>query len=71
MDVAVAMKKKNCIVYHMPSKQYRLASRAHRTALMQYKVPNNFYLFLFSLFSSPVKNVNPPVEVDSPPVVVK
>ena len=64
----------------MPSKQYRLASRAHRTALMQYKgpvknvnppVPNNFYLFLFSLFSSPVKNVNPPVEVDSPPVVVK
>ena len=69
--VAVAMKETNCLVYHMPSKQYRLASRAHRTALMQYLVPNNFYLFLFSLFSSPVKNVNPPVEVDSPPVVVK
>ena len=57
MDVAVFMKRKNCIVYHMPSKQYRLASRAHRTALMQYK--------------GPVQNVNPPVEVDSPPVVVK
>ena len=41
MDVAVFMKKKNCIVYHMPSHQYRLASRAHRTALMQYKVPIN------------------------------
>ena len=41
MDVAVAMKKKNCLVYHMPSKQYRLATRAHRTALMQYKVPIN------------------------------
>ena len=73
-QVAVAMKETNCLIYHMPSKQYRLASRAHRTALMQYKVPNNFYLFLFSLggiFSSPVKNVNPPGEVDSPPVVVK
>jgi hypothetical protein len=58
----------------MPSKEYRLASRAHRTALMQYKVPNNFYLFLLSLggiFSSPVKSVNPPVEVVSPPVAVK
>ena len=41
MDVAVAMKKKNCLVYHMPSKQYRLATRAHRTASMQYKVPIN------------------------------
>ena len=37
--VAVAMKETNCLVYHMPSKQYRLASRAHRTALMQYKPP--------------------------------
>ena len=50
MDVAVAMKETNCLVYHMPSKQYRLATRAHRTALMQY---------------------NPPVEVVSPPVVLK
>jgi hypothetical protein len=49
-DVAVAMKKTNAIVYHIPSGEYRLASRAHRTALMQY---------------------NPPVEVVSPPVVVK
>ena len=39
MDVAAFMKKRNCLVYHMPSKQYRLASRAHRTALMQYKAP--------------------------------
>jgi hypothetical protein len=38
-DVAVAMKKRNGIVYHMPSKQYRLVSRAHRTALTQYKPP--------------------------------
>lgn len=38
-DVAVAMKKRNCIVYHMPSGEYRLVSRAHRTALMQYKPP--------------------------------
>ena len=48
--VAVAMKETNCLVYHMPSGEYRLASRAHRTALMRY---------------------NPPVEVVSPPVVVK
>jgi hypothetical protein len=39
MEVAVFMKKKNCLVYHMPSQQYRLASRAHRTALMQYNPP--------------------------------
>ena len=38
-DVAVAMKKRNCIVYHMPSRQYRLATRAHRTALMRYNSP--------------------------------
>ena len=38
-QVAVAMKETNCLVYHMPSKEYRLASRAHRTALMQYNPP--------------------------------
>jgi hypothetical protein len=38
-DVAVATKETNCIVYHLPSKQYRSVSRAHRTALMQYKPP--------------------------------
>ena len=38
-DVAVAMKVTNCLVYHMPSGEYRLASRAHRTALMQYNPP--------------------------------
>jgi hypothetical protein len=38
-EVAVFMKMKNCLVYHMPSKEYRLASRAHRTALMQYNPP--------------------------------
>jgi hypothetical protein len=36
-DVAVAMKKKPAIVYHPPSGEYRLATRAHRTALEEYK----------------------------------
>ena len=44
-DVAVAMKKRNCIVYHMPSREYRLASRAHRTALMRYNSPVTFWGF--------------------------
>ncbi len=34
-DVAVAMKKQTAIVYHLPSGEYRLASRAHRTALLE------------------------------------
>jgi hypothetical protein len=34
-EVAVAMKKRNAIVYHLPSGEYRLASRAHRTALLE------------------------------------
>ena len=34
-QVAVAMKMRNAIVYHMPSGEYRLASRAHRTALLE------------------------------------
>ena len=33
--VAVAMKLINAIVYHLPSGEYRLASRAHRTALLE------------------------------------
>jgi hypothetical protein len=33
-EVAVAMKKKPAIVYHPLSKEYRLATRAHRTALL-------------------------------------
>ena len=41
--VAVAMKMTNCIVYHMPSGEYRLVSRAHRTALMQYKPPKGMF----------------------------
>ena len=40
-EVAFFMKKRNCLVYHMPSKEYRLASRAHRTALMQYNPPKS------------------------------
>lgn len=36
-EVAVAMKKKKAIVYHLPSGEYRLASRAHRTALLERK----------------------------------
>ena len=42
MDVAVAMKETNGFVYHIPSREYRLATRAHRIALMQYRVPNKF-----------------------------
>jgi hypothetical protein len=32
-QVALAMKVRNAIIYHHPSGEYRLASRAHRTAL--------------------------------------
>ena len=32
-QVALAMKERNAIIYHHPSGEYRLASRAHRTAL--------------------------------------
>jgi ribosomal protein L2 len=35
--VAVVMKETNCIIYHMPSGEYRLVSIAHRTALMLQK----------------------------------
>ena len=34
-DVAAAMKQTNAIIYHEPSGEYRLASRAHRTALLE------------------------------------
>jgi hypothetical protein len=34
-DVAVAMERSNAIVYHEPTGEYRLASRAHRTALLE------------------------------------
>ena len=34
-DVAVAMLKSKAIVYHLPSREYRLASRAHRSALLE------------------------------------
>jgi hypothetical protein len=34
-EVAVAMKAQQAIVYHIPSGEYRLASRAHRTALLE------------------------------------
>jgi hypothetical protein len=34
-QVAVAMKEQAAIVYHIPSGEYRLASRAHRTALLE------------------------------------
>ena len=33
--VAVAMQETNAIVFHKPSGEYRLASRAHRTALLE------------------------------------
>jgi hypothetical protein len=34
-EVAAAMKSSEAIVYHFPSKEYRLASRAHRTVLVE------------------------------------
>ena len=34
-DVAVAMEKQTAIVFHQPSREYRLVSRAHRTALLE------------------------------------
>ena len=34
-EVGVAMKMRNAIVFHQPSGKYRLASRAHRTALIE------------------------------------
>ena len=33
--VAPAMKLRNAIIYHLPSGQYRVATRAHRTALVE------------------------------------
>ena len=34
-QVSVAMKERNAIIYHHPSGEYRMASRAHRTALVE------------------------------------
>ena len=34
-EVALTMKKRQAIVYHHPSGEYRMASRAHRTALIE------------------------------------
>ncbi len=34
-DVGGAMRASNAVVYHLPSREYRLATRAHRTALLE------------------------------------
>ena len=34
-EVALAVKMRQAIIYHHPSGEYRLASRAHRTALIE------------------------------------
>ena len=34
-EVALAMKESQAIIYHHPSGEYRMASRAHRTALIE------------------------------------
>ena len=34
-QVALAMKERQAIIYHHPSGEYRMASRAHRTALIE------------------------------------
>ena len=49
-EVAVAMKKSNAIVYHIPSGEYRLTSRAHRTALLERYKPRTIWNFLRSIF---------------------
>ena len=36
-DVGAAMKKQNAIVYHFESNEYRMFSKAHKTALKQYE----------------------------------
>jgi hypothetical protein len=36
-DVGVAMKKRNVIVYHFQSGEYRLFSKAHKTAIKDYE----------------------------------
>ena len=35
-DVALAMKKVNAILYHFETQEYRLFSRAHKTAIKKY-----------------------------------
>ena len=42
-DVAVAMKKRNAIFYHHPTREYRMASRAHRTALLERWKPKSWW----------------------------
>ena len=37
-QVAVAMKEVGGIVYHLPSREYRLATRAHRAAMLLYEL---------------------------------
>ena len=34
-QVALAMKERNAIIYHHPSGEYRMVSKAHRTALIE------------------------------------
>jgi hypothetical protein len=34
-QVALAMKERQAIIYHHPSREYRLASRAYRTTLLE------------------------------------
>jgi len=34
-NLALAMNKRQAVVYHQPSGEYRMASRAHRTALIE------------------------------------
>ena len=70
-DVAVAMKETNSVVYHMPSYEYRPASRAHRTALMRCNSPVVFRGFWRFWGKTTNKGNHPPVEGASPPVVVK
>ena len=36
--VASAMKLRNAIVYHLPSKEYRLLSKAHKTAIIKHEI---------------------------------
>lgn len=44
-EVAVAMKMQEAILYHLPSREYRFSSKAHRTAGLYYSVTQKPQVF--------------------------
>jgi len=52
-QVAVAMKEHQAIIYHHPTREYRLATRAHRTALLERWKPKSWWQrFIIAPFTS-------------------